>query len=67
MFEGGTQIMVFKNEEELNKAFEAAKASLEIEGMTVTKEMEKVIKEKVAGKITHEQLIVLADAIARRK
>lgn len=67
MFEGGTQIMVFKNEEELNKAFEAAKASLEIEGMTVTKEMEKVINEKVAGKITHEQLIVLADAIARRK
>ncbi|EJS76769.1 antitoxin VbhA family protein [Bacillus cereus] len=59
--------MVFKNEEELNKAFEAAKASLEIEGMTVTKEMEKVINEKVAGKITHEQLIVLADAIARRK
>ncbi|PEX83851.1 antitoxin VbhA family protein [Bacillus cereus] len=59
--------MVFKNEKELNKAFEAAKASLEIEGMTVTKEMEKVIKERVAGKITHEQLIVLADAIARRK
>ncbi|WP_433774286.1 antitoxin VbhA family protein [Bacillus wiedmannii] len=59
--------MGFKNEKELNKAFEAAKASLEIEGMTVTKEMEKVIKEKLAGKITHEQLIVLADAIARRK
>ena len=40
--------MTFKNEEELNKAFEAAKASLEIEGMTVTKEMEKIIKEKVS-------------------
>lgn len=58
--------MTFKNEEELNKAFEAAKASLEIEGMTVTKEMEKIIKEKVSGKITHEQLITLADVIARR-
>ena len=34
--------MTFKNEEELNKAFEAVKASLEIEGMTVTKEMEKL-------------------------
>ncbi|KKZ93500.1 hypothetical protein B4147_2736 [Bacillus wiedmannii] len=33
--------------------------------MTITKEMEKVIKEKLAGKITHEQLITLADAIAR--
>ncbi|HDR7356076.1 antitoxin VbhA family protein [Bacillus wiedmannii] len=59
--------MAFKSEEELNKAFEAAKASLAIEGMTVTKEMEKVIKERVAGKITHEQLITLADAIARRE
>ncbi|PEJ02458.1 antitoxin VbhA family protein [Bacillus wiedmannii] len=59
--------MAFKSEEELNKAFEAAKASLAIEGMTVTKEMEKVIKERVAGKITHEQLIALADAIARRE
>lgn len=58
--------MTFKNEEELNKAFEAVKASLEIEGMTVTKEMEKIIKEKVSGKITHEQLITLADVIARR-
>ncbi|EJQ53027.1 hypothetical protein A6279_15485 [Bacillus wiedmannii] len=57
--------MAFKSEEELNKAFEAAKASLELEGMTITKEMEKVIKEKLAGKITHEQLITLADAIAR--
>ncbi|EOP11323.1 antitoxin VbhA family protein [Bacillus cereus] len=59
--------MAFKNEDEQNKAFEAAKASLAIEGMTVTKEMEKVIKEKLAGKITHEQLITLADAIARRE
>ncbi|HHK5535322.1 TPA: hypothetical protein ACQUHH_005882 [Bacillus mobilis] len=33
----------------------------------VSKEMEKVIKEKLAGKITHEQLITLADAIARRE
>ncbi|PGD11940.1 hypothetical protein COE98_22415 [Bacillus wiedmannii] len=57
--------MAFKSEDELNKAFEAAKASLEIEGMTITKEMEKVIKEKLARKITHEQLITLADAIAR--
>ncbi|WP_151035464.1 antitoxin VbhA family protein [Bacillus wiedmannii] len=57
--------MAFKSEEELNKAFEAAKASLELEGMAITKEMEKVIKEKLAGKITHEQLITLADAIAR--
>ncbi|MEH7029078.1 hypothetical protein ACIQ7P_03455 [Bacillus wiedmannii] len=57
--------MAFKSEEELNKAFEAAKESLELEGMTITKEMEKVIKEKLAGKITHEQLITLADAIAR--
>ena len=59
--------MAFKNEDEQNKAFEAAKASLAIEGMTVTKELEKVIKEKLAGKITHEQLITLADAIARRE
>lgn len=59
--------MAFKSEEELNKAFEAAKATLAIEGMIITKEMEKVIKEKLAGKITHEQLITLADAIARRE
>lgn len=60
------QIM-FKNEEELQKAFEAAKATLTIEGLTVTKEMEKVIKDKLRGKITMEELIHLADAIARRK
>ncbi|PEJ97678.1 hypothetical protein CN558_19900 [Bacillus wiedmannii] len=59
--------MAFKSAEELNKAFEAAKATLAIEGMIITKEMEKVIKEKLAGKITHEQLITLADAIARRE
>lgn len=59
--------MAFKSEEELSKAFEAAKASLEIEGMTITKEMEKVIKEKLAGKITRKQLITLVDAIARRE
>ncbi|HDR6300670.1 MULTISPECIES: antitoxin VbhA family protein [Bacillus] len=59
--------MAFKNEDELNKAFEAAKASLAIDGMTVTKEMEKIIKAKITGKITHEQLITLADAIARRE
>ncbi len=29
--------MAFKSEEELNKAFEADKASLEIEGMAITK------------------------------
>ncbi|HDR7783935.1 MULTISPECIES: hypothetical protein [Bacillus] len=57
----------FKSEEELNKAFEAAKATLAIEGMIITKEMEKVIKEKLAGKITRKQLITLADAIARRE
>jgi len=59
--------MAFKSEEELNKAFEAAKATLAIEGMIITKEMEKVIKEKLAGKITRKQLITLADAIARRE
>lgn len=58
--------MAFKNEDELNKV-EAAKASLAIDGMTVTKEMEKIIKAKITGKITHEQLITLADAIARRE
>ncbi|WP_270606787.1 MULTISPECIES: antitoxin VbhA family protein [Bacillus] len=57
--------MVFKSEEELNKAFEAAKATLAIEGMISTKEMEKINKAKVTGKITHEQFITLADAIAR--
>ncbi|WP_460283101.1 antitoxin VbhA family protein [Bacillus luti] len=36
-----------------------AKASLEIEGMTLTKEMEKIIRDKLAGKITHEQFIPL--------
>ncbi|MED2186040.1 antitoxin VbhA family protein [Bacillus wiedmannii] len=59
--------MAFKSAEELNKAFEAAKATLAIEGMIITKEMEKVIKAKVTGKITHEQFIALADAIARRE
>ncbi|MFB6730725.1 antitoxin VbhA family protein [Bacillus mobilis] len=57
--------MAFKSEEELNKAFEAAKANLAIEGMIITKEMEKINKAKVTGKITHEQFITLADAIAR--
>ncbi|HHK5548787.1 hypothetical protein P4408_16205 [Bacillus thuringiensis] len=59
--------MMFKNEKELNKAFEAAKATLEIEGMTVTKEMEEVMKAKLGGKITRQQLLELADAIARRE
>ncbi|EEL81544.1 hypothetical protein bcere0028_28100 [Bacillus cereus AH1271] len=35
--------------------------------MIITKEMEKIIKVKVTGKITHEQFIALADAIARRE
>ncbi|WP_170957648.1 hypothetical protein [Bacillus cereus] len=34
---------------------------------TITKEMEEIIKAKVTGKITHEQFITLADAIARRE
>ncbi|PEB47530.1 hypothetical protein CON65_11410 [Bacillus pseudomycoides] len=59
--------MKFKNEKELNEAFEAAKATLEIEGMTVTKEMERVIKAKLGGKITREQLISLADVIVKRE
>ncbi|MCC2463334.1 antitoxin VbhA family protein [Bacillus mobilis] len=59
--------MAFNSEEELNEAIQEAKASLAIEGMIITKEMEKVVKEKLAGKITHEQLITLADAIARRE
>ena len=58
------QIM-FKNEEEPQKAFEAK--TLAIEGLTVTKEMEKVIKDKLRRKITMEELIRLADDIARRK
>ena len=49
------------------KAFEATKATLAIEGLTVTKEMEKVIKDKLRRKITMEELIRLADDIARRK
>ncbi|MES5955606.1 antitoxin VbhA family protein [Bacillus fungorum] len=59
--------MAFKSEEELNEAIEEAKASLAIEGMIITKEMEKIIKAKVTGKITYEQFIALTDAIARRK
>ena len=49
------------------KSFEAKKATLAIEGLTVTKEMEKVIKDKLRRKITMEELIRLADDIARRK
>ncbi|WP_459501076.1 hypothetical protein [Bacillus sp. C1] len=45
-------IMRFKNEKELNEAFEAAQATLE---------MERVIKAKLSGKITQEQLISSAD------
>ncbi len=41
---------MFKNEKEINKAFEAAKATLEIEGMTVTKDMEKIIKAQAGGR-----------------
>ncbi|KFN10979.1 hypothetical protein [Bacillus pseudomycoides] len=59
--------MKFKNEKELNEAFEAAKATLEIEGMTVTKEMERVIKANLGGEITRQQLISLADVIAKRE
>ncbi|CAM4237982.1 hypothetical protein CN575_23330 [Bacillus wiedmannii] len=59
--------MAFKSEEELNEAIEEAKASLAIEGRIITKEMEKIIKAKVTGKITYEQFITLADAIARRE
>lgn len=37
--------MAFKSEEELNKAFEAVKANLAIEGRIITKkEMEKINK-----------------------
>ena len=36
--------MTFKSEEELNEAIEEAKASLAIEGMTLTKEMEKLLE-----------------------
>ncbi|OHX32161.1 antitoxin VbhA family protein [Bacillus mycoides] len=54
---------MFKNEKELHKAFEAAKASLAIEGLTVTKEMEKIMKDKFRGHITMEEFIKLADAI----
>lgn len=63
----GVYQIMFKNEKELNKAFEAAKATLEIEGMTVTKEMEKIMKAKLGGKINRQQLIELADIIARRE
>lgn len=63
----GVYQIMFKNEKELNKAFEAAKATLEIEGMTVTKEMEEVMKAKLGGKINRQQLLELADAIARRE
>lgn len=56
---GITQIMTFKSEEELNEAIAEAKASLAIEGMNLTKEMEKIIRDKLAGKITHEQFIPL--------
>ncbi|WP_410985505.1 hypothetical protein [Bacillus cereus] len=59
--------MMFKDEKELNEAFEAAKATLEIEGMTVTKEMEEVIKAKLGGKINRQQLSKLADVIAKRE
>ncbi|PEK70491.1 hypothetical protein CN593_05375 [Bacillus pseudomycoides] len=59
--------MMFKNEKELNEAFEAAKATLEIEGMTVTKEMEEVIRAKLGGKINRLQLTKLADVIAKRE
>ncbi|MGH0552060.1 hypothetical protein ACQVQB_02945 [Bacillus pretiosus] len=59
--------MAFKSEEELNEAIEEAKESLAIEGMIITKEMERIIKAKVKGKITHEQFISLADTIARRE
>ncbi|OFD48162.1 hypothetical protein BWGOE3_25140 [Bacillus mycoides] len=58
---------MFKNEKELHKAFKAAKASLAIEGLTVTKEMEKIMKDKLRGNITMEEFIKLADAIARRQ
>ncbi len=63
----GVYQIMFKNEKELNKAFEAAKATLEIEGMTVTKEMEKVMKAKLGGKINRQQLIELADIIVKRE
>ncbi|WP_181149549.1 antitoxin VbhA family protein [Bacillus sp. MYb209] len=58
---------MFKNEIELHKAFEEAKASFAIEGLTVTKEMEKIMKDKLRGNITMEEFIKLADAIARRQ
>lgn len=63
----GVYQIMFKNEKELNEAFEAAKATLEIEGMPVTKEMEEVIKAKLGGKINRQQLTKLADTIAKRE
>lgn len=63
----GVYQIMFKDEKELKEAFEAAKATLEIEGMTVTKEMEEVIKSKLGGKIDRQQLTKLADVIAKRE
>ena len=57
--------MAFKSEEELNKAFEAVKANLAIEGRIITKRNGKNQQIEGDRKIAHEQLITLADAIAR--
>ena len=47
----------FKNEDELEKAFEYAKHQLALEGMHITEEEEKDAKAVLKGEMTREELI----------
>lgn len=49
--------MPITDPERLEKAWQQAKASAEIEGFTFTKEDEEVIKAVASGKMTREALI----------
>jgi Antitoxin VbhA len=51
--------MAITDPERLEKAFEQAKASAEIEGFIVTEEDEKIVKSVVSGEMTIEELIDL--------
>lgn len=45
------------DQEKLEWSFRQAKATIELEGISISKESEKVIKDVLAGKMTIEELI----------
>lgn len=50
-------------EKYFREKFQSVKATLEIEGFVVTKEIEQLIKDKVLGRISEEEFLKRADEL----